>query len=456
MIIKVSVENFKSFDEVSELNMIASNKIRMHQNHFNQIGNVSVLKNSVIYGANASGKSNLVDVFRFIQRTVIEGLPVNSSKDFCRNKATNESRISQFEIQFSKNGRVYAFGFSAHLASHVIDKEWLYLLKDESISSPMPIMLYEVESDRFPEIGDTSTFNEDELNRFKVYASDYSGNDQILFLTEMNRGKRYPSDSKLSFFEDVFRYIAESIVVLDPHTTYFDSEQFSDSTFFKQLSLMMKSFDTGIDSLTINDNVSLDELSRTTPPDMLKNLLMILKNQLLASQKSSIQVMWKVPDQLIIIKLSTDQDPVISTISIRHTSSSYDFEYKDESDGTKRLFDLIPLILTKRDEVIFVVDELERSLHPKLTEQFIKLFMASHENDNAQLVFSTHEDAILSQDLFRRDEIWFIERDNTGSSIVYSLDKFKERYDKKIGKAYLEGRYGAIPVFSSFDFDKEE
>ena len=81
--------------------------------------------------------------------------------------------------------------------------------------------------------------------------------------------------------------------------------------------------------------------------------------------------------------------------------------------------------------------------------------MEAHKDDRTQLIFTTHEDTIMNQELFRRDEIWFVERDNSNSSKIYSLDRFEERYDKKLNKAYLDGRYGAIPVFKQFTFRKE-
>ena len=114
------------------------------------------------------------------------------------------------------------------------------------------------------------------------------------------------------------------------------------------------------------------------------------------------------------------------------------------------------MLITKRDDTVFIIDELERSLHPKLTERFLKLFVDTHTNERMQLLFTTHEAAIMDQDLFRRDEIWFVERDASGASSIYSLDRFKERYDRKLSKAYLEGRYGAIPVFKHFSFEREE
>lgn len=114
------------------------------------------------------------------------------------------------------------------------------------------------------------------------------------------------------------------------------------------------------------------------------------------------------------------------------------------------------MLLNKREDVLYVVDELERSLHPKLTKHFLQMFMELHKEKRMQLLFTTHESSIMDQSIFRRDEIWFIERNAENVSVIYSLDRFKERYDKVLSKAYLEGRYGAIPVFRTFEFREEE
>ena len=155
------------------------------------------------------------------------------------------------------------------------------------------------------------------------------------------------------------------------------------------------------------------------------------------------------------IEVKKGQEPKITTISLKHGESFYNFKYEEESDGTRRLFDLLDMLLNKSEDTVYIVDEIERSLHPKLTSRFINLFDKIHNSQNMQLIFTTHESSIMDQKLFRRDEIWFVERNKENVSNVYSLDKFKERYDKKLSKAYLEGRYGAIPVFNHFDFEKE-
>ena len=155
--------------------------------------------------------------------------------------------------------------------------------------------------------------------------------------------------------------------------------------------------------------------------------------------------------------MDDQQDLEITTLSLKHGNSVADFGFSEESDGTRRLFDLMDMLLkTDDDETVYVIDELERSLHPKLTYHFIELFKKLHEKKNVQLIFTTHEPTIMDQELFRRDEIWFVERSADNCSYLYSLDKYKERYDKKLSKAYLEGRYGAIPIFKSFSFAKGE
>jgi hypothetical protein len=101
---------------------------------------------------------------------------------------------------------------------------------------------------------------------------------------------------------------------------------------------------------------------------------------------------------------------------------------------------------TRRTNVIFI-DEIDRSLHTNLTKRFLELFYEFNQDEGCQLIATTHDSNLLDLDLLRQDEIWFVERQNNHSSNIYSLNKYKERFDKKIDKEYLLGRYGAIPIF---------
>lgn len=450
MLIKVSVENFRSFDKHEEVSMVSSSKMQTNKNHKIKIKQVNLLKNAVVYGANASGKSNLVRVFDFIKVSVADGIPVNAANDFCKSREENKSRESVFELQFTVGDKFYAYGFSVILNQRKITEEWLFeLLQDGSSRN-----LFIRENGQMPKLGDGISPSTSEKNRFLIYAEDFVGHDAQLFLTEMNRGKKYEEDSKLLFFKQVFGWLMNNIIVLNPNTGITNFENYSEQS-LESINQLIQTFDTGISEVKTR-KISMDELSKMIPHEVLSEIITSLKKQMQLTSTPQIQMSWRTAESFFNIKIMGNEEPEISTLILKHGKSFFDFDFADESDGTKRLFDLIDMLLTQREDTIYVVDELERSLHPKLTEHFLKLFMEAHDGVRMQLIFTTHEDTIMDQELFRRDEIWFVERDSSNDSTIYSLDRFKERYDKKLSKAYLEGRYGAIPVFKQFSFRKEE
>lgn len=450
MLIKITVENFKSFDQKEELSMISSSKIQDKKEHRIQIKQTNILKNAVIYGANAAGKSNLVDFFSFFTEVLREGLPVNSTDYFCRNKTENLDRESFFELQFTAGEKFYAYGFSAVLSKRRITEEWLYELMQDGGAHQLFIR----EDKKKPVLGETVSVNSDEASRFKVYSEDFVNQDSQLFLTEMNRGKKYSQDSRLLFFPAVFSWLMSSVIVLKPDMGLANTEAYYNDSSLERITELIKTFDTGISGITIK-KISMEELGKSVPKEILNDVFFRLKQQMNMTRLPEIKATWRTKDAFFNFKVTQNEPPEITTLILKHGKSEFDFTFPEESDGTKRLFDLIDMILTARSDTLFVVDELERSLHPKLTQHFLELFMTAHKTDRTQLVFTTHEASIMDQNLFRRDEIWFVERNADNSSRIYSLDIFKERYDKKLNKAYIEGRYGAVPVFRQFSFKKE-
>jgi len=126
------------------------------------------------------------------------------------------------------------------------------------------------------------------------------------------------------------------------------------------------------------------------------------------------------------------------------------FEISEESEGTQRLIDLIPgLITLLHSDKVFVIDELERSLHPSLTKTLLALFLNHSKGIKSQLIVTTHESELLDLELLRKDEIWFIEKNQAGESSVYSLEEFKLNYGKDWRRGYLLGRFGAIPMIKT-------
>ena len=140
----------------------------------------------------------------------------------------------------------------------------------------------------------------------------------------------------------------------------------------------------------------------------------------------------------------------VKVIKLTHINSKTYFDTYEESDGTLRILELIDILLS--DNKVYIIDEIDRSLHPSLTTRFIKTFLDIIKEKNVQLIITTHESRLLTYDVLRRDEVWFCDKDNDGATKLYSLEQFKDdaRFDRKIDKAYLDGRYGAVPIFMDF------
>ena len=131
---------------------------------------------------------------------------------------------------------------------------------------------------------------------------------------------------------------------------------------------------------------------------------------------------------------------------------SYDFELKEESDGTQRVFDFVPMVhRVKSEACTYVIDEIDRSLHPTLVRALVSKIVTD-KGMKGQLIFTTHDAGLLDGKIFRNDEIWFAEKDReTQNTHLYTLDEFKPRADLDIEKGYLNGRFGAIPFLAKLN-----
>ena len=448
MLVKIGVENFRSFDDHCELTMVSSNKTRKMPEHKVKIKQTSLLKHAAIYGANAAGKSNFIVAFRFIHACLNKQLPIESSNDFCRNRSDNQSRESSFELHFTIDNNFYVYGFSAILYENKLKSEWLYKLNQDGTAK----RIYERTIGKKIQYEKEFFNKQDEQDRlkFEIYAKDFQDNERILFLSEMNKDKKYSKNSKLNIFVRIFEWLTENIIIYSPNEPIIDFAEYYDTDSLAMLNEFILAFDTGISSIKIEE-VNIDVVKKELPTKMINNLLEKLTSHValntLEADKHPRGVIRSNLD-FYCFELLVGGDLKTTTISLQHGSSPFNFLYKEESDGTRRLIELLDLLLSKTEDKVFIVDEIERSLHPKLTYHFLELFMNTHNANNTQLLFTTHEASIMDQNLLRCDEIWFIERDKYNKSCLYSLDKFKKRFDKEISKAYLDGRYGAIPVLS--------
>ena len=228
------------------------------------------------------------------------------------------------------------------------------------------------------------------------------------------------------------------------------TEYFADGSSLDKVVQVLASLDTGITGLE-KQRLSMDEPENYMPPEALLTLRQFLKASASQTPDGKLSATFRSDNAFLGIDLKGSEEPRATVLKIRHEDSLYDFGFQDESDGTKRLFDLMDILFTHSHEKAFVIDELSRSFHPMLTQQLVKLFNEVHAEDGCQLIFTTHEDAIMSYEYFRRDEIWFVERGPDGCTRRYPLDRFAQdgaRSDARIGKKHMEGRYGGVPRIS--------
>lgn len=447
MLIQCTIKNFLSFRDEVTFSMKKGLQ-RKHSNHIihpTGFDNIDLVKAGIIYGANASGKSNFVKALKFIQNFVIEGSSTDNfinRKPFILDKESSE-KISEFTFNFCFNGRSYSYGISFDYEQ--IKHEWLY-----EILKTTEKKLFERTFS--PEDGSDISFGTwinnitKEEQQFLKFIAKATPKNQP-FLKESN-------DRQVNEFSDAYKWFRNSLHIIFPQSKFtlgrilFDEES---STIEQSIIDLLSDFGTGI----------VDFELRKYEPDNLFSSEKINEFERNIDDKNFAELIDTAHKGKIFIKRNEKTKLLEALILyLKHRGNFSDHEYvrihpEDESDGTIRLLDLLPILVANNDETdVFIVDEFDRSIHPNLSYKFLELFLCN-KNTNSQLVATTHEENLLDLDLLRRDEIWFIEKDYQGSSNLYSLEEFQPRYDKNIRNGYLNGRFGAIPILRTPRFCEE-
>lgn len=451
MLIRFSFKNFKSIGaEPLTLEMVSSTKVRTHKHHVCVSSeSAKVLRNAVIYGGNAAGKSSIVVAFSFMKAAVLGGtLPQGAASEYCKCEKGMQDEETTFDIQLQVDGRAYDYGFSCILSKMVITSEWLY-----SLNGKTKLLFQRCGSESVDFSGLEGRSSKEDKIRFDVYVQDFLHQPQTgigaeLFLSAMSNGRAYSDGSSLNALHEVFSWFGGCLDVIGVGQRTASSEFYADNATLDKVSILLSSFDTGIKDLK-KQELTQEELAKYIAPEVLNSVLTFIKDNRPQGVEGKVFVTFRNDNVFLGIEGDVSGELRATVLKIEHEGSIFDFEFREESDGTRRLFDFMDILFTRSKDKVFVVDELNRSFHPMLTKQLVELFNEVHADDDCQLVFTTHEDAIMSLDYFRRDEIWFVERTQNGSSVLYPLDKFNVRPDARLDKQYLEGRYGGVPVLSS-------
>jgi len=446
MLMRYTFENFTSFNKPVEFSTIANKEKRL-EDHYIESNGVKLLKNSVIYGPNASGKSNFVKSIDLAKKIIVEGVDrVNTFNKHYRLDELCQQKNTKFEFEVKCGGKFYAYGILIHLQSKTIHGEWLYEL---SKGKEKKILERQRTSDGKHEVELGIKFsNSDDKKRFDVYKLDL--NDSLLFLKEIN-SKNLDGVKDIEPLIDVYNWFKKQLTIIYPGSTYAGLPSLIDDDKLSSVFLdYLCRFSTGIDGISSTE-IDFEEEFSDMPEDIKLDITKML-------QKGE-SIVIEIPKGQYSVSLNEDDQILGKKLGIEHQAKdgkTVSFDIKDESDGTQRLFDLIPAIHSlKNQKKVFIVDELDRSLHPLLTQGIMDLFTNLSEGIENQLIVTTHESSLLDLKKRRRDEVWFIDKEEN-SSKMYSLDEFKVRFDKEIRKGYLFGRYGAIPVFNNLEKERVE
>ena len=431
MLIRFNVSNYLSFDEQQSL-MMVSGPSESHPGHMKFFGPMKALRLSAVYGANASGKSNLVKAMASMKALVSGNVPILPDRYF-RPKPENRDSPSLFEMEIWLDGALFSYGFEIIISKRTIVDEWLYQLHPDADSTVI-----------FQRTGAEvkHPFDGPEGNRLDVYAEDVAEQRDRLFLNVVGSRAR-SKDSGLKVFNDIKKWFDDKLVILDTNLPFIPS-RFLNDDYFDRLNRFMASFGTGINEIGYEASNGIDTI---IPAEILEQM----KKDLLDGRANGLGMRSSRNYASFVdyrVSLSEDGSLRFDEIVFRHRGNTV-YHSEEESDGTRKLFTLMSNLLIDDDDVTFIMDELDSRLHPKMTYHLVDLFLNKPDFRGKQLIFTTHESYLMDFGLLRRDEIWFTDKNADGASSLYSLEEFNERADRRIEKAYREGRYRGTPVFSS-------
>ncbi len=445
MLIGFSVSNFRSFNASQSISFRPS-KIARHKNHVYEAGGKKILKSALIYGANAGGKSNLIKAIDFSKNIILNGTDsANLNKMNFRLSPDSYTTPGTFQYQLLAGGQEYSYGIALSYSKSEIISEWL--IRIDKNKNEFVIFDRNIDENGNSAVEtDIAAKQFKDSERVRIYFEDFGDNisDALRKKTMLSdlatRGSH--KDALLNEIISVYEWFS-NILILFPESKYIrinDMANDSQRDFFRNV---LQFFDTGIDELRSQQRgMDLDKLFENIPHADAEKLKIQISN---AAGQHPFDL--RVNNQLVTLRKDETGNIVYNKLLLDHGNPDDPFDLTDESDGTRRLFDFIPLLHEPGSNHVILIDEIDRSLHTTLVRKFFEIFFEKTNGNSCQIIATTHDDNIMDLDLFRQDEIWFVERQKDHSSSLYSLNKYKARFDKKVNNDYLLGKYGAVPQF---------
>lgn len=428
MLVEFNVANYRSFRDEVTLSMVAAplkagNGELSDRNLFVAQGDLGLLTSAAIYGANASGKSNLISAFSFMSRFLktshesTKRIGDIKTESFRLNPRT-ANQPSCFEVLFIAEDQIYRYGFE--VTTERVEAEWLHLIPNTA--KPNALEGGKDEFVLFDRDGDTITLGKG----FETEGRDLKEKTRsnALFLSVVAQFDGAIAQTVLEWFGNCNALTGLSDHSFLPYTL----RQMRESETKAKIVELVRRMDLGIDDIRLSTIKEDPEFPQGLREEIQQALKVLLDDSEL--ERVSVRTVHRLYD---------DEGDLIGQ----------DFFTLDEheSEGTQKLFAFSgPLLNTLARGKILIIDELDARLHPLMTRQIVQLFNDPETNPHhAQLIFSTQDTNHLENRLLRRDQVWFVEKDRQGASELYSLAEFREHDNAVPQKDYALGRYGAIP-----------
>jgi len=440
MLLRLFLDNFTSFSEETEFNTFPNTNLEKHQSHVYNHKGIDILKMIAIYGANASGKSNLINALSYLKNLVIkEKIPdthYNPKFALAPKNVTRPFKIA-VEFIFEETGFIYG----VEIDDNEILCEELY---ESGLGKKEDQLIFK-------------RFIEENNVKIKFFNSFYDSekNKVLLDVLEENLLKKdkpvlkfLSSLLKLDSIINAFEWFNKILKIIRPNSVILGLSYnlYEDSEMFQFANKIMNAYHVGIDELVLEKFTAEEFFGKDN-----STLVSDLKKDLEEKVEDVLHLITEEGNEVSIV----NEDGILTVLQIKlkHHSCAESgaelFSINEESDGTKRLLDFIPaFFIALNHPLVFCIDEIDQSIHPVLVKELINKF-SNEKKSSGQIIFTTHESNLLDQDIFRRDEIWFTEKQKYGSTELYSLNSFKEHNTKNIRKGYLNGRYGAVPFLGN-------
>ena len=430
MILRATFRNILSFNDETSISFVAgkSTQNSEHVSRAEKRDDISVLKSGILYGANASGKSNTIKAIAALRQLALGQRALHHINPFKLSLTSLQN--SKIELEFKVGTRYFAYG--VELSTKGIQEEWLYEINsrtDKLVFSRQVINTdYHYEFKAIEGNSETKKFVE-------FLAQGTPANKSFLSEYMKRNGKGLDSISV------AFYWFSEVLNIIFPETRYrgISINVEKDEDFASTTKKLLEYFNTGIVDIR---RFRISEGEVELPREIIRDIISSERKMTAIASSDGVNIYFferKESDEMAIYKQKA--------VHLNDQKEEVVFEMDEESDGSIRLLDFIPMLIDlSLNNRVYLIDEIDRSMHPLLSQKLLEYYYSNLRSGlDTQLIFTTHEASLLNSNSIRHDEIWFVEKDQVGASHFTSLVEYKPRQD--VLKGYMQGRYGAIPFF---------